>query len=134
MLIKRSAPIKAPAETTQQVTEPVKTLAKKKVLNTEAGAALAAKFIAQQLESEAMVTIHRYRDKIKNPKTAIRAKCVECSGGSLKEVAECPVIQCALHPFRMGVNPFNKKTKERLGLGVTDPDTEDEEGDDTDDE
>lgn len=64
--------------------------------------------------SEALATIARYNAKIKNPKTAIRAKCVECSGGSLKEVQECPVRQCALWPFRMGENPFHKKTAARL--------------------
>lgn len=59
-------------------------------------------------------TIKRYAEKVKNPLTAIRAKCVECSGGSLKEVAQCPVTKCALHPFRMGTNPLHKKTRDRL--------------------
>lgn len=62
----------------------------------------------------AQEVVHRYASKVKNPRTAIRAKCVECSGGSLKEVADCRVTTCALHPFRMGVNPFNKRTRERL--------------------
>lgn len=60
------------------------------------------------------VVIERYRKKIKNPKSAIRAKCVECSGGSLKEVQECRVFKCALYPFRMGENPFHLSTKRRL--------------------
>lgn len=64
--------------------------------------------------SEALATIARYKNKVRNPKTAIRAKCIECSGGSVKEVNECPVTACALYPFRMGENPFNKKTRERL--------------------
>lgn len=59
-------------------------------------------------------TIRRYKAKIRNPMTAIRANCVECSGGSLKEVAECKVVKCALHPFRMGVNPLHKKRRQRL--------------------
>lgn len=54
-----------------------------------------------------LVVIDRYKRKIKSPKTAIRAKCVECSGGSLKEVQECRVLKCALYPFRMGKNPFH---------------------------
>lgn len=58
--------------------------------------------------------VRRYQEKVKNPKTAIRAKCVECSGGSLKEVQMCRVVDCALFPFRMGINPFNKKTQARL--------------------
>jgi len=37
---------------------------------------------------------------------AIRAKCVDCSGGSHAEVAGCLVKNCALYPFRMGKNPW----------------------------
>lgn len=58
--------------------------------------------------------VERYQAKVKNPKSAIRAKCVECSGGSLKEVQMCPVKACALHPFRLGENIFHKKTRDRL--------------------
>lgn len=80
----------------------------------------------------AVETIKRYAEKVKNPRTAIRAKCVECSGGSLKEVNECRVTTCALHPFRMGVNPFNKKTRMRLARehGDTDYDEDQDEEDD----
>ena len=35
-------------------------------------------------------------------KQAIRKKCIDCSGFSLKEVRECRITTCALHPFRMG--------------------------------
>jgi hypothetical protein len=59
-------------------------------------------------------TIARYKDRVKNPLTAIRANCVECSGGSLKEVSTCRITTCALHPFRMGVNPLHKKARDRL--------------------
>ena len=37
---------------------------------------------------------------------AIRAKCLDCSGGSPSEVADCLVKNCALYPFRMGRNPW----------------------------
>lgn len=78
-------------------------------------------------ENEWVATIKRYKDKVKNPKSAIRAKCVECSGGSLKEVAECRVSKCALYPFRMGENPFHKKTLERLARGAgEDPSEQDD--------
>ena len=40
---------------------------------------------------------------------AIRAKCLDCCGGSPAEVRECEIDHCALHPFRMGKNPFRKK-------------------------
>jgi hypothetical protein len=37
---------------------------------------------------------------------AIRRKCLDCSGGSAAEVADCLVKNCALYPFRMGKNAW----------------------------
>jgi hypothetical protein len=37
---------------------------------------------------------------------AIREKCIDCSGGSLLEVRLCPVVKCALWPYRAGSDPF----------------------------
>jgi hypothetical protein len=48
------------------------------------------------------------------PLQSIRAKCVDCCAGSRVEIARCPVVTCALHPFRMGHNP------NRQGLGNPD--------------
>lgn len=46
---------------------------------------------------------------------AIRAKCVDCSGGSRTEAGKCVAVGCALWPFRMGTNPFRlRKTHEEL--------------------
>lgn len=73
-----------------------------------------------------VAVIARYKGKIRNPLTAIRAKCVECSGGALKEVTNCPVTACALYPFRMGTNPLHKKTRDRMAAEGE----HDEEGDD----
>lgn len=39
------------------------------------------------------------------PLRAIRARCLECSGGSTAEVRECVIPSCPLYPFRMGKNP-----------------------------
>jgi hypothetical protein len=39
---------------------------------------------------------------------SIRAKCLDCSAGQPAEVRACPVSTCALHPYRMGENPFSK--------------------------
>ncbi len=39
------------------------------------------------------------------PMRAIRAKCLDCSGGSTKEARLCPVTACALWPYRMGRRP-----------------------------
>ena len=36
---------------------------------------------------------------------AIRLKCIDCSGGSLKEVRLCPCTDCWIYPFRMGRGP-----------------------------
>ncbi len=44
--------------------------------------------------------------------SAIRAKCIDCSGDSRSEVAKCTAVACALWPFRMGTNPFRLKREE----------------------
>jgi hypothetical protein len=81
-------------------------------------------------ESESQETVRRYAAKVRNPLTAIRAKCVDCCCGSLKEVAECGIYKCALHPFRMGTNPMHKKTRERLDhLEAGGESQDDDEGD-----
>ena len=36
---------------------------------------------------------------------AIKAKCIECSGGSKKEAKLCPCTDCPLWPFRLGKRP-----------------------------
>lgn len=89
------------------------TLAKRRV-NAAISHEVAEKKRLENYDREARKTVERYRAKISNYRTAIRAKCVECSNGSLKEVADCLVKACALYPFRMGENPFNKKTRERM--------------------
>lgn len=38
----------------------------------------------------------------------IRAKCLDCSGGSRSEAAACTAVGCALWPYRLGSNPFVK--------------------------
>lgn len=47
--------------------------------------------------------------KLTNPVKAIRAFCVECCGGSTNEVKLCQSSRCALHPFRLGKNPYRVK-------------------------
>lgn len=46
---------------------------------------------------------------ITNPVKAIRAKCLDCSGGQTAEVKLCDRVNCPLYPFRMGTNPFRAK-------------------------
>lgn len=41
---------------------------------------------------------------------AIRANCLECSGGSRKQVRNCEIKHCKLWPYRMGEkNPQKRK-------------------------
>ena len=47
-----------------------------------------------------------------SPIKAIRAKCIDCSGGYAAEARKCVAITCALWPFRMGYNPFYAKGNE----------------------
>lgn len=49
---------------------------------------------------------NKYRERIRNRATGIRAYCVSCQGGDVVGVRECPAITCPLHPFRMGGDPF----------------------------
>ena len=39
----------------------------------------------------------------------IRAKYIDCSGGSESEARKCTAIGCALWPYRMGSNPFRTR-------------------------
>jgi hypothetical protein len=43
---------------------------------------------------------------------AIRRKCLDCSGGSRAEVADCLVRGCPLFPFRLGKNPWRRPASE----------------------
>ena len=43
---------------------------------------------------------------------AIRAKCLDCSGGSRAEVEDCLVRSCPLYPFRLGKNPWRPEASE----------------------
>lgn len=51
---------------------------------------------------------------IQNPVKAIHAFCMECYGGSAREVVNCTSAPgsrypCPLYPFRTGKNPFRTK-------------------------
>jgi hypothetical protein len=39
------------------------------------------------------------------PMKAIRAKCLDCSGGSSSEVRLCEIEDCPLYPWRFGKRP-----------------------------
>ena len=46
---------------------------------------------------------------------AIRAKCIDCMGGSQKEVHLCPSTNCTLYPYRYGKNPVGFKKVTSVG-------------------
>ncbi len=51
----------------------------------------------------------------------IRAKCIDCSGGSEREARKCTTIGCALWPYRMASNPFRaprEMTQEQREAGA----------------
>jgi hypothetical protein len=39
------------------------------------------------------------------PLKAVRAKCLDCSCGSHKEVSDCLIPDCPLFPYRFGKRP-----------------------------
>lgn len=53
--------------------------------------------------------IEKYTAKAKSPLKAIRAFCIICMGGYVREVARCTAPKCVLYPMRMGRNPFHAK-------------------------
>lgn len=40
-----------------------------------------------------------------SPIKAIRKFCIQCGGGTFKEVENCQLRKCPLHPYRFGVMP-----------------------------
>ncbi len=40
------------------------------------------------------------------PIKSIRAKCLDCCGGSSYEVSECSSVDCALYAYRLGKRPI----------------------------
>lgn len=54
--------------------------------------------------------VAKYADKAKTPTKAIRAFCVACMGGYVRQVELCTALNCVLYPFRKGVNPFHGRT------------------------
>ena len=46
------------------------------------------------------------------PVRAIRAKCLDCSGGQVSEIKECTVYSCPLYTYRMGKKPTDKELQD----------------------
>jgi len=52
-----------------------------------------------------------FSGKIPNRRKSIRAKCLDCSGWSYKEVANCEFKDCPLFPYRSGRGKQNAKAR-----------------------
>ena len=53
-----------------------------------------------------------------SPLKALRLRCIDCFGGSLKSVRGCTSTDCPSWPFRMGRNPWRAPvSEERRQLG-----------------
>ena len=46
--------------------------------------------------------------EVLTPLKAIRAKCIDCCGGSKSYVATCGIPDCPLYLYRLGRNPNRK--------------------------
>jgi len=64
--------------------------------------------------SDEMRIIAKYKARISNPLSAIRAHCIECMGGGVHEVARCTSVDCSLHKLRMGQNAYDKRVMRRM--------------------
>lgn len=76
---------------------------------------------------------NKYQARISNRATGIRAYCVQCQGGSVIGVKECPSATCPLFPFRMGKDPLRGFDLPKAApIIIEDDETDDqfEEGDD----
>lgn len=49
-------------------------------------------------------------NKILTPLRAIRARCIDCCGGSYSEVRLCPCSDCPLFLYRLGKRPKSANT------------------------
>lgn len=69
-----------------------------------------------------MAIFHKYitkdghKTKDVTPLKMIRQKCLECSSWQPSEVKTCPVVDCALYPFRFGRSGMKRTlTEEQKG-------------------
>lgn len=63
----------------------------------------------QESPKEVITDNQTNTEVITSPLRAIRAKCIDCSGGSISEVRLCPCKHCPLWPFRNSSNPFRTR-------------------------
>jgi len=49
-----------------------------------------------------------------NKSDAVRKKCLECAGGSPKEVTLCHIVDCPVWPYRFGYSMNDKRFWKRM--------------------
>lgn len=49
--------------------------------------------------------ISKYKERATTPLKAIRAFCISCMGGQVREVGRCTATSCVLFGYRMGSKP-----------------------------
>ena len=59
--------------------------------------------------------VRKMKKNYLTPIKAIRKNCLECSGGSIKEVRQCAITDCPLFDFRLGKNPRRKGVNQKKG-------------------
>lgn len=59
------------------------------------------------------MTEEKIKTKHLTPCKAIRKYCLDCSGGSRKEVAICRIPECPLWEYRFGKRPQTAKNKSK---------------------
>jgi hypothetical protein len=64
----------------------------------------------------------KYKERIHNPATAMRANCVVCMGGSTAEIRRCGAVNCPQWPFRLGTNPLRNAILPPVALTVIEDD------------
>jgi hypothetical protein len=47
-----------------------------------------------------------------SPLAALRARCLDCAGGSSSEVRKCTAVECPAWPFRMSASPWRAPASE----------------------
>jgi len=54
---------------------------------------------------------------ITNRRNAIRARCLDCSGGKKGMIRNCAFTDCPLWPFRMGTGSQDRRKRDRAIRG-----------------
>lgn len=60
----------------------------------------------------------RKKPRLLTPVKAIRANCIDCSGGNRAEVRRCNIVTCPLWPYRMGMRPgtYERRLKKKAEI------------------